>query len=464
MRLMYAARLLVLSFLLCSGAPLALAQTEAARRKGPQDGDLNARVALLEKEIQELRGEVAELRQQKSEAPGTIRAEAQGPAVSEALLPSENTAAPSQSGAAPRPERTGLLAGATPTGSLDIYYSYNGQQPVSGVSTLRLFDNQTNQFALNLLEFGLFKKPTDERRLGYNVTLAFGNAINIVNSRDPGGLGFAQYLKDGYASYIAPVGRGLQVDVGKFTTPAGPEVIDSYANWNYSRGLLFDYALPFYVFGARVQYSFNEQYKLTGYVVNGWDNVVDTYSSGKTVGLRLDWKPAPKVLVSETWLGGRAPTPTSLGRRDLTDTTIVYTPTNKLSLMANVDYNRGALLPPFQHPVHWFGVAAYGRYQFTRILASAVRYEHYDDPFGITTCSACVLLTPDHIDEITATGEMRFGHFITRLEYRYDRSSPPVFIQTNYLYPNQTTATLGLMYVIEPQDRFKAFATGPGSN
>jgi hypothetical protein len=114
--------------------------------------------------------------------------------------------------------------------------------------------------------------------------------------------------------------------------------------------------------------------------------------------------------------------------------------------------------------VHWFGVAAYGRYQFTRILASAVRYEHYDDPFGITTCSACVLLTPDHIDEITATGEMRFGHFITRLEYRYDRSSPPVFIQTNYLYPNQTTATLGLMYVIEPQDRFKAFATGPGSN
>ncbi len=460
---MHSARVLVLSFLLC-GAPRILAQTEAAFANTAQESDLNARVALLEKEIQELRGEMAELRQQKSAAASSMQAEAKAPAVTEASLPSEEAAATSQADPAPRPQRTGLLAGATPTGSLDIYYSYNGQQPVSGLSTLRLFDNQTNQFALNLLEFGLFRKPTDEGRLGYNVTLAFGNAINIVNGRDPGGLNYAQYLKEGYASYLAPVGRGLQVDVGKFTTPAGPEVIDSYANWNYSRGLLFDYALPFYVFGARVQYAFDEKYRLTGYVVNGWDNLVDTYSSGKTVGLRLDWKPVPKVLVSETWFGGRAPTPVSLGRRDLTDTTITYTPTNKLSLMANVDYSRGALLPPFQHPVHWFGVAAYGRYQFTRILASAVRYEHYDDPFGVTTCGACVLLTPSPIDEVTATGELRFGHFITRLEYRYDRANLPLFIQDNYPYPKQTTATLGLMYVIEPQDRFKAFATELGSN
>jgi hypothetical protein len=458
MRRMRSARVLVLSFLLCAAPPLVLAQSESALRKHTQETQLSARVALLEKEVQELRGAIAELRQEKSSAPGTLQAEA--PVLVEAVFPpGGGTPLPSAPAPQVRPERNGLLAGATPIGSLDIYYSYNAQQPVSGYSTLRLFDNQTNQIALNLLEFGLYQKPTDERRLGYNVSLAFGNAINMMNSRDPGELGFAQYLKEAYASYLAPLGGGLQIDLGKFTSPAGPEVIESYANWNYSRGLLFDYARPFYVFGARVQYAFHDKYKLTGYVVNGWGNIVDTYSSGKTLGARLDWKPAPKILVSETWLGGRAPTPASLGRRDLTDTTILYSPTHKLSLMANTDYSRGALLPPFQDPVHWFGIAVFGRYQFTRILASALRYEHYDDPFGVTTCGACLLPTPDHIDEITATSEMRFRHFVTRLEYRYDRSSPSVFTQDNYLYPTQSTVTLGLMYVIEPQDRFKPLAT-----
>ena len=35
------------------------------------------------------------------------------------------------------------------------------------------------------------------------------------------GLGFDQYLKEAYFSYLAPVGKGLQVDVGKFVTPHG---------------------------------------------------------------------------------------------------------------------------------------------------------------------------------------------------------------------------------------------------
>jgi Putative beta-barrel porin-2, OmpL-like. bbp2 len=203
---------------------------------------------------------------------------------------------------------------------------------------------------------------------------------------------------------------------------------------------------------------------MTGYVVNGWDNLVDTYSSGKTIGARLDWRPVPKILVSEAWLGGRAPTASSLGRRDLSDSTIVYSATNKLSFMANADYSAGALLSPFRLPVHWLGVAGYSRYQFTRILASAVRYEHYDDPSGISTCAACTVLIPDHIDEFTATGEMRFRHFVTRVESRYDSSKPSLFTQDNYRFPTQWTLTLGLMYVIEPQDRFKPYATEFRSN
>ena len=37
--------------------------------------------------------------------------------------------------------------------------------------------------------------------------------------------------------------KGVQIDVGKFVTSAGAEVIESNANWNYSRSLLFAWAI-----------------------------------------------------------------------------------------------------------------------------------------------------------------------------------------------------------------------------
>ena len=68
------------------------------------------------------------------------------------------------------------------------------------------------------------------------------------------------------------------VDVGKFVTPMGAEVIESKDNWNYSRDFLFTRAIPFYHFGARAKYTFNDKYSATGYVLNGWNNIVDSNS------------------------------------------------------------------------------------------------------------------------------------------------------------------------------------------
>ena len=82
------------------------------------------------------------------------------------------------------------------------------------------------------------------------------------------------YLKEAYVSYLAPIGKGLTFTVGKFVTPMGAEVIESNANWNYSRGLLFNYAIPFFHFGANAKYAFNTKWAVTGYLVNGWNNTV----------------------------------------------------------------------------------------------------------------------------------------------------------------------------------------------
>ena len=101
---------------------------------------------------------------------------------------------------------------------------------------------------------------------------------------------------------MAPLGKGLQVDFGKFVTPAGAEVIETNQNWNYTRSLLFYYAIPYYHFGARAKYTFNDKWSLTGYMTNGWNNVIGT-GSGKTGGLSLGWNATKKVTLTETWSG-----------------------------------------------------------------------------------------------------------------------------------------------------------------
>ena len=241
----------------------------------------------LEEQVKELRAEMAAMKSSdKAAAP-----------VTPASVPAQNNlvtspAAAAASTAPAAPSLAGLLGPTSLSGFVDVYYGQNFNNPASQTNGYRFFDGATNSFGLNLVELVVDKAPeATNSRTGYHVALGFGQAINTVNGSEPkAGLGFDQYLKEAYFSYLAPVGKGLQVDVGKFVTPAGGEVIETKDNWNYSRGLLFTWAIPYYHFGMRAKYVFNDKYSLTVFLVNGWNNVQDN-NKGKTVGAAITVKP-----------------------------------------------------------------------------------------------------------------------------------------------------------------------------
>jgi hypothetical protein len=68
---------------------------------------------------------------------------------------------------------------------------------------------------------------------------------------------------------------------GRFVAPLGFEVIEINDDWNCSRGLLFTYAIPFCHMGLRARYAFSDKYSLTGYLVDGWNNVVNAGERAK---------------------------------------------------------------------------------------------------------------------------------------------------------------------------------------
>src|SRR5512146_1336169 len=262
----------------------------------------------LQKQIDVLRAEIAAIKAVNGSA-ATAGAAAE-PVPAAALTPSANAPVSAPAAAGPLAGITRVLGDATLTGFADLYYGVNFNHPAAALSDgqpiaqNRFFDDRQSQFALNMLELVLDKAPTADSRAGYRVAFGFGRAMDVVNASDTAAEPhFAECLKEAYVSYLAPAGKGLQIDFGKFVTPHGAEVIETKDNWNYSRGLLFYYGIPYYHFGARAKYAFNDKVALSGYLVNGWNNIIDN-NTGKTGGITLALTPTKKLTITQNYMAG----------------------------------------------------------------------------------------------------------------------------------------------------------------
>jgi hypothetical protein len=392
----------------------------------------------LQKKIDDLTKQIADIKAQ-------MAAPAPAPAAASAAAPAP----------APAPTTISTLLGPTTlSGFVDVYGGYNANTPFFRANQLRNFDINSGQFGLNMIELIADKAPdATAGRVGYHVSLGFGQGINAVNG---GELGFDQYLKEGYIDYL--VGKKLTLTVGKFVTPAGAEVIESKDNWNYSRSTLFAFAIPYFHFGASAKYAFNSKFAITGYLVNGWNNSVDN-NTGKTTGFSAAWTPNAKWSIIENFLTGPEQANNNGDFRNLSDTVISYNPTAKLSLMANYDYGTDHVttgtfsgVGPFVdlYKVKWSGLAGYVKYAPNAKYYIALRGEYFDDNQGFMTGTG----TGQELNEFTVTFQRMLSKVLmTRLEVRRDNSDTRFFIKDNGTpVASQTTATLGLIY---------AFSTAP---
>ena len=134
---------------------------------------------------------------------------------------------------------------------------------------------------------------------------------------------------------------------GKFVTAAGAEVINSPANANFSRSILFGYAIPFTHTGIRATYAFSDAFSVTGGVHQGWDDMQDTNSS-KSGELGVSWTPNKIVTVLAMAHVGKERVagltknelPAAFqpeGRRTLFDTVVTINATDKLTFIVNYD-------------------------------------------------------------------------------------------------------------------------------
>jgi Putative beta-barrel porin-2, OmpL-like. bbp2 len=361
--------------------------------------------------------------------------------------------------------------GITLSGYVDVSYtnqfagrgqSFNGSSTVNDVSgqtqhTLRQFDTNANGFNVQAVKIALEKALPDKNEW------AAGFRIDTILGQDATSLGDSAFgsssdvaLEQALVKFRIPIGNGLDIYAGKFVTFLGYEVIESPANLNFSRGLLFTNAIPLTHTGVYADYKFNDTVEAKFGVVDGWNNSTSTVSSDPAASYAFGGK-AITGQVNVTAPGKNANICTSFiyspdstepagvnsggdnGPSAVFDIWGNWNPTfvkdSALTLGFNIDFGYSGAAgfpsgsgPEFQDSNTWWGIALYSSYKFNKVftLSGRAEYLHSDTSFagpkfgnGINPDTFFPADEDAYSFTLTASFNI-WDNLLTRAEYRID--------------------------------------------
>jgi hypothetical protein len=367
------------------------------------------------------------------------------------------------------------LHGATLNFLVDEYYSYNFNEPVGRVNALRAYDVLSNNISLNQADLVFERAPdvSGGRPFGVRVDLQFGQATdtlqgNPLNEPRPD---IYRNIFQAYGTWIAPIGSGLTLDIGKFGSSLGFEGNYTKDQMNYSRAYWFNF-LPFYHMGVRANYKVNDKLTLNYWVVNGTNQAeatngfkdelfgftaAPTKKITWTVNYYLGQEHPDRTLVASSGpvpvqpgLTFQAITPAPNGKLHIFDSYVSWQVVPKLTVALEGDYvierewqNTNTALGESAAPSRDIGGAAYVKYQFSPRFAVAGRTEYLSDRGGLFSGITQAL------KETTATFDYKLSEgFLMRYEWRRDFSNRPTFFAdaNGILSKEQQTASIGVIW------------------
>ena len=359
--------------------------------------------------------------------------------------------------------------GTTLNFGLDGYYGYNFNHPTGRVNLLRANDPLSDSFSLNQADVIVERTPdlNAGRRFGYRLDLMFGQQTEILQGSTANEARPQVYrnIFQAYGSYVLPIGSGLQVDFGKFTSSLGVEGNYAKDQLNYSSSYFYNF-LPFYHEGVRATYNVNSKIALQYWLVNG-ANQTEDFNGFKSQAAILTFKPKSNISWNLNYYEGQEqrdvtalynpglptlPTQPGLstdpvltrhdGRLQIIDTYATFDLGRGWSTTLEGDYviNRVA---SNSAPTTVYGGSAYLHRQMTKTFALNGRFTFLADPGGLFSGVS------QDLKEATVTGVFQpMEGFQTKVEYRRDFSNRLFFLTNNPMSPAgaQNTLTLGMMW------------------
>lgn len=306
--------------------------------------------------------------------------------------------------------------------------SYNhrlikAQDPVGGNA---LFKNpNANTFQIDQIWMTVDKTPTDESRGGFHAEFVAG----ISGAAQIGGIANSDQvgIYSAYASYLAPIGTGVQIDLGKIPTPLGAEVVQTNGNYFITQGAVFGLQ-PVVHTGVALTTQLTDEIGFTGGIVNdvysdtsiSADNDKAYYGqlsfAGDTFGLNVGGIIGDADASSCGVAGPAAGARNNECRVSVVDVVLTADPTENLSVWVNYDWfhqnGSGSAVNGDAH-----GISGAGRLGITDDMGIAGRVEYIwteDSLIGAGADDGELLTVTGTLDKTLAEG------LVTRLELRYD--------------------------------------------
>jgi type II secretory pathway pseudopilin PulG len=362
--------------------------------------------------------------------------------------------------------------GITLSGYVDVSYTeqFGGKGTGFGGAQAagHQFDTHNNDFNVNAVKVALEKALPDKNEwaAGFRIDTIYGEDAKSLGASDPtlndGTSGFA--LEQALVKFRVPIGNGLDIYAGKFVTFLGYEVIESPANLNFSRGLLFTNAIPLTHTGVYADYKFNDTFEAKFGVVDGFNNSSSPGSvgganatdaandypfGGKAITAQLNINaPGKNANITQSIYyapGGDPGTATASidnGPYFIYDIWGNWNPTfvkdSALTLGFNADFGyMGATgSPAFGNPAFgsgtpvadgavsdsetYFGVALYASYKVNKVITVSARGEYLHSDASNNPHFGSAGVNQDDFSETLTVAFNIWDNLLTRAEYRYD--------------------------------------------
>jgi hypothetical protein len=353
--------------------------------------------------------------------------------------------------------------GITVNGFASLSFVYNTNNPAFRINQYRVFDYADVEPQLDMAQLVIQRAIDKPNQFGFRFNMIAGSAVPKVTAAY-GLFRNCETMKAGnfdipemYVSYIAPLGKGLRFDAGKFATHMGSEVIGGYDGYNdeFSRSFLFGFGVPFTNTGAKATYAFNRAISAMFLVTNGWDEF-QRFNHGYSYGGQFILTPTKTTTFYFNWIHGPALPRDDIDNRNAFEVVGSWKTTPKLNLGFDSLYAHEENGIAVGYDAIWKGIAGYSKYAFTPVFSLAYRGEVFNDSGGTRTG------IPQTLEEFTLTPEYDFaaklskvnehfkkldGKFVVRGDIRLDLSNKDVFQRDNYWVSNQFTMAVNLIYL-----------------
>ena len=309
----------------------------------------------------------------------------------------------------------------TITGSADVYGRYNFDKQVNNYTS---FTGSHGQARIGMATLKLEHKTA---KVDLVADLGFGPRAQEFSYNDNG---ITQAVKQLYLSYT--INEHLKLTGGTWATHIGYEVVDAYANRNYSMSYMFTNG-PFTHTGAKADITLGKSGIMIG-VSNptDWRSVPAGYTDKKNLIAQYSFAPNDNLKFYLNYVGGRDTGDNKVHQYDLVATAKV---SSMFSLGVNGTVNQSKRFAEDYAASHtWWGSALYLNLDPASWFGLTLRGEYFSDKDHVK-------IGADKVFAGTLTAQFKVDGFTFMPEFRYDKANMEIFGKSDGVTGTKGTAS-----------------------